>query len=214
MERLDFTTDFHTHILPNIDDGAENVHRSVELVSHAVQVGIKTICLTPHFYAHRVNVDTFLEHRQAAYEELKAALDKAGIEVELLLGAEVLVFPNIDTMEGIERLTLQQHNVMLLEFPFSRTLVNDEYYATVGRLAKRFDVVLAHANRYCDSVVDNVIAEGAYIQLNASDVCKFDQRKRIRYWMECGYVGYLGSDVHRDAKNYAKFKRAVNKLSK
>ena len=45
MERF---TDIHTHILPGVDDGAENMRKSLELIRFAYEDGTRTIFLTPH----------------------------------------------------------------------------------------------------------------------------------------------------------------------
>ena len=40
--------DFHTHILPNIDDGARNIEETIELIKEAKQAGFDEIILTSH----------------------------------------------------------------------------------------------------------------------------------------------------------------------
>ena len=35
--------DFHTHILPNIDDGARSIEETIELVQEAKKVGFEAI---------------------------------------------------------------------------------------------------------------------------------------------------------------------------
>lgn len=45
--------DVHSHILPQIDDGAENVDVSVNIINTLYNQGVRHICLTPHYYTHQ-----------------------------------------------------------------------------------------------------------------------------------------------------------------
>jgi protein-tyrosine phosphatase len=55
--------DFHTHILPGIDDGSKNIEMTMEMLEEEARQGVTEICATPHFYAHRMSFDSFLEKR-------------------------------------------------------------------------------------------------------------------------------------------------------
>lgn len=54
--------DVHSHILPQIDDGAENVDVSVNIINTLYNQGVRHICLTPHYYTHQESMDSFLTH--------------------------------------------------------------------------------------------------------------------------------------------------------
>ena len=45
--------DFHTHILPEMDDGAKSVGESLEMLKAAHLSGAQTVLLTPHFLTRR-----------------------------------------------------------------------------------------------------------------------------------------------------------------
>ena len=69
---MPYTTDLHSHILPGIDDGSQNVETSLKLVDQMQQWGITKIVTTPH-----VTEETFentQETIEAAYNELKTHL--------------------------------------------------------------------------------------------------------------------------------------------
>ena len=66
--------DFHTHILPGMDDGAETVQQSIKMLRMLRKQGVDRVALTPHFYAHRESVDSFLDRRQTAFEQLQKAI--------------------------------------------------------------------------------------------------------------------------------------------
>jgi protein-tyrosine phosphatase len=42
--------DLHCHILPGIDDGAQNLTDSILMAKQAVEDGIATIVATPHYH--------------------------------------------------------------------------------------------------------------------------------------------------------------------
>lgn len=42
-------TDFHTHILPAIDDGSKSVAESIEMLTALSEQGISRVVATPHF---------------------------------------------------------------------------------------------------------------------------------------------------------------------
>ena len=58
--------DFHTHILPGIDDGSRDADTSCRMLEMAVEQGVDMIVATPHFYASRDRVEHFLEKRARA----------------------------------------------------------------------------------------------------------------------------------------------------
>ena len=68
--------DFHTHILPGIDDGSRDTEMSLAMLEAEMSQGVNTVVLTPHFYAHRRSIGHFLEKRQHALEKLQQALEK------------------------------------------------------------------------------------------------------------------------------------------
>ena len=63
--------DFHSHILPNIDDGSKDINMSVEMLKRSKQQGIDVIVATPHFYADSNTIEHFLNKRARALEQLE-----------------------------------------------------------------------------------------------------------------------------------------------
>ena len=45
--------DFHSHILPGIDDGARNVQTSLSMLDMVAAQHVDVMIATPHFYASR-----------------------------------------------------------------------------------------------------------------------------------------------------------------
>ena len=57
--------DFHSHILPALDDGSSSVEESIALLKMLSEQGVSAVCATPHFNANRTTVDEFLAARQS-----------------------------------------------------------------------------------------------------------------------------------------------------
>ena len=67
--------DFHSHVLPGIDDGSDCVEESLEML-HTAKIKELVRCWLRHiFYAQDVSVDHFLEKRKKAYDTLKRCMD-------------------------------------------------------------------------------------------------------------------------------------------
>ena len=74
-----------------------------------------------------------------------------------------------------------------------------------------YTVVMAHAERYDKSWINETLAAGAKLQLNAETFSRF-KIKRVLPWLEHGDAIAIGSDIHgADASAYKKFKKAVVK---
>lgn len=86
--------DIHTHILPSVDDGAQNFSESLAMARIAADDGITHLFATPH---HR---DYTQLSRQAVAEQvaaLQVKLDEAGIPLTLLPGHEVRLYDEVFT---------------------------------------------------------------------------------------------------------------------
>ena len=66
--------DFHTHLLPGIDDGSQSVDESIQMLECMQMQGVEQVVATPHFYANHESVEDFLARRNAALQSLKDRL--------------------------------------------------------------------------------------------------------------------------------------------
>ena len=62
--------DFHTHILPGMDDGSRDVRESFQMLTLESEQGVQETLLTPHFYAHFDKISSFLERREHSFQKL------------------------------------------------------------------------------------------------------------------------------------------------
>jgi protein-tyrosine phosphatase len=111
--------DMHSHILPNVDDGASSLEDALEMLQKAVNDGVTTQILTPHIHHPRYNnTRKSLELRFLEFCDL---VMEAGIPIELRLAAEIHVCHEIMQMvdnDGIPWLgECGGEKSFLLEFP-------------------------------------------------------------------------------------------------
>ena len=208
--------DFHSHILPGIDDGSKSVEMSVRMVGELQSQGIDTVCATSHFYATQRTVQHFLQRRQEVYDRLRPALPADAPRI--LLGAEVLYFPGISHMEDLPQLCLEGTDLLLLEMPFepwSGYMVRE-----VNELAHsgRVSVLLAHIERYYFqqdvSVWNSFLDSGILMQSNADFFLPFSTRRKALRLMKEGYIHLLGSDCHNMAGRAPHMAEAAARIRK
>lgn len=190
--------DFHSHILPAVDDGSRSVEESVSLLNMLKDQGIKTVVATPHYDAKKDTPEAFIQKRRESYETLLPEI-KDGMP-RVILGAEVAYYPGIERLKGIRSLTAGDSDLLLLEMPIS---VWTEY--TVKELVditttKNMTVVLAHAERYLGlqslKTIELLNDSGILMQYNADFFLRFGQKRKALKMLERGEIHLIGSDCH------------------
>lgn len=193
-------TDLHCHILPGIDDGAQNVEESIALIRRQREQGVRQIALTSHFNAERTTVEEFVEERAKSYEILQDALQKEGLDVTLKLGAEV--FFSSDLLElDLQPLLLEGTDYLLVEFSptFYPTWAKDIFYQ-MG--LDGITPLLAHVERYPYMLSDptrlyDLVNAGAVTQVNATSLLRSTSRQAmVRKFLKWNLVHVLASDTH------------------
>ena len=190
--------DFHSHILPGIDDGSRNVQTSIDMLRMCREHGVDTMIATPHFYADSNRVERFVENRQRAYEKVVA--QDADIP-HIMMGAEVAFFAGISRAEKADALTIEGTDIMLLEMPF--VTWSDSVVQEVRDLIEKrhFHIILAHIERFLKipgnrSYVEQVLELPLTVQVNAETLLDFRQRGRMFRMFRQGRAHILGSDCH------------------
>ena len=196
--------DFHSHILPGIDDGSKDVHMSLKMIHALQEQGVDTICATSHFYATQRSPSHFLERREEAWERLEMDLPEDAPQI--LLGAEVLYFPGISRMKELPELCLEGTDILLLEMPFDSW--SDYYIREVKELAnsREFTILMAHIERYYFkqpvSVWDEFLDLDILMQSNADFFLQKDSPLSLRpggkalKLLKNERIHVLGTDTH------------------
>lgn len=193
--------DFHSHILPEIDDGAKDVEESCAMLSMLKEQGVTTVALTPHYIAMDESPREFLENRQKSFEILSSEIECcSGSLPKLLLGAEVYYYPGISKMEDLSTLTLEGTNLLLLEMPM--TTWGEYAFREIEEIinTSSLTVVLAHIERYFKYIkkndIERLLDMGALLQVNASFFFARSTKRRALKMFKNGYLSFIGSDCH------------------
>ena len=196
--------DFHSHILPGMDDGASSPEESLQMLARSRQQGVDVLFATSHFYADEEDPAAFLVRREEACGKLLSCIaEKETLpEIpELFLGAEVYYFPGISTCEEIVPLALENTGLLLVEppfAPFSRGMLREieSIRSNLGLIP-----VVAHLDRYCrmlrDYTLFHVLAEREImVQVNASFFLNPSCQEQAMEMLRLGLFHILGSDCH------------------
>ena len=190
--------DWHSHILPAVDDGSRSLDESVQMLKSLKAQGVDTVIATPHFWASEESVESFLARREKAYCELSEKARE--LDMELLCGAEVRYYPGISRMEGLSRLAIGDTSLLLLEMPMSR--FTDLVVRELTELAstRGLKIVMAHIERYFGymkkDTVETLCANGLLMQSNASFFTRFGVRAKAVKLLSNGQIHFIGSDCH------------------
>lgn len=208
--------DFHSHILPSLDDGSKNTEESLKLLSMEKAQGVDTVVLTPHFYPSQQSLEDFLIKRRESYEILSSAV-KGGNYPRLLQGAEVAYFTGISNMQGLEDLCIEGTNILLLEMPeaywtefIRRELLNLS-------LNRGLRIMIAHIERCIHYQKKGIVAElleiGVMMQANASYFNIRKTRRKALKKIKKGEIHVLGSDCHNIAHRPPRLGEAAEIIS-
>ena len=183
--------DWHTHILPGMDDGSHDVAESISMINMQVSQGINTVIATPHFYANDETVDSFLERRKKALELLMP---------EIKLGAEVRYYQGISRMTDLKALRIEGSKLLLLEMPMTgwTEYMIRELIELSGKSSIR--IVLAHMERYLSlqkqAAWERIYDSGILMQANASFFTTLASKHKAMSLMIEGKIHFVGSDSH------------------
>ncbi len=190
--------DFHTHILPGIDDGSKSPEESLAMLAALKEQGVSCIAATPHFYASSDSPERFLRRRQEAFFTLKSRLEDTNIQI--FPGAEVYYYEGIDHMTELDEMKIAGTDCLLLEMPdgrWTQRMVGD-ILTLQGR--PYTTVMLAHIERFADDQHPDTLhllrQRGVLFQVNASFFLRNHSRRQALRMAAKGEIDAIGSDCH------------------
>lgn len=193
--------DYHSHILPGVDDGSASVDESIRMLQIEASQGIGRVVATPHFYPHRDDPGRFLQRRHRAELRLRDAM--AGYEnmPDLDIGAEVYFFRGMSSYEELYELTILGTDRILIEMPMSKW--SDSMYAELERIYRNMGLIpiIAHVDRYISPFRSQGIPERlaelpVLVQANASFFLRSSSRNMAMKLLKADKIQLLGSDCH------------------
>lgn len=212
--------DLHSHILPALCDGSQDLETSLNMARIAVADGTTHLACTPHIYPN-VYENTAATIRPAM-ESLQAELDNAGIALKLVIGADVQFTP--DLLSGLRRgviPTLHGSRYFLLEpshhVPVPNFIEHIENYINAGYVPvithpERLHWLHGHYETFLEAA-----RLGAWIQLTAGSITGHFGRS-AKNWCERflgdGYVHIIASDAHEDKSRIPVLSEAVTETAR
>ena len=194
--------DFHSHILPGIDDGARNVQTSLSMLDMVAAQQVDVMIATPHFYASRDRISTFLERRDKAWQSLQRELTGDSVRYpQIIAGAEVAFFDGISKAKEIGLLTIQGTDILLLEMPFQPwTSKQIDEVAFLVR-DRGFTVLIAHLERFLwmpgnKKQVEKLLTLPVWVQINAEAFDGWLHTRTLMQLFKSDKAHVLGSDCH------------------
>lgn len=195
--------DFHTHILPKMDDGSKNTAMSVEMLKTEYSQGVKTVIATPHFYTSQNNISEFLDRRLCCHNRLMEVINEKGITdiPQILLGAEVKVFNGIENLPDLDKLCIGDTKLILLEMPFEpwtkrtvravNNIIND----------RGLYPIIAHIERYIKKqdnyeYFNDIINMNLSVQMNVEFLTGFLTKRQAVKFLKDDIVQIISTDCH------------------
>ena len=209
--------DFHSHILPRMDDGSRSVAESVQMLKMGQEQGIEYIVATPHFYPHNETPDKFLARREIAANALQGELAEALPQV--ILGAEVYYFPGMSESESLKELTIHGGKYILVEMPM--TVWSDRMLQELEDIHAKQGLtpVVAHVDRYLvfwrnRKLLERLAQMPVLVQANASFFLRCGTAKRAMKMLKKGQIQLLGSDCHNLKDRPQNLGKAVERIER
>ena len=209
-------TDIHTHILPGIDDGAQDLPLACRMLELEKSSGVDRVIMTPHYYPQEEDTSAFLRRREEAIRQLQEAYLPEKMP-EIRWGAEVRYCEFLGEMD-IEQLTLAGSRYLLLELPGGnqpRRLTQ-----TVDHLLSQdITPVFAHVERCIyfrntPRLLAELVQMGALAQVSAHAISEKWDKRFAMACIENGLAQIIASDAHNLDSRQPDLAQAVENLPK
>lgn len=206
--------DFHTHILPGIDDGSRNVAESLAMLEELARQGAWGVAATPHFYAQRSSPEQFFAKRQAAWEKLVSCLSPDAPQIRL--GAEVQYFEGIHRYNALEQFCLEGTGLLLVEMPMCTWTERMVSAILEVNSHENVTVLLAHIERYIpyqnEKAWEQFLEHGVLMQ--ASTGFFVEKRRTAMKLLRDGRIHLLGTDSHNMDSRKPDLAKAVETINR
>ncbi len=193
---LNGLTDFHSHILPSVDDGIRCMDDALQVLSEYENLGVKKVMFTPHIMeAFSKNNADYLRSEFAKFQSIYDG------NIELDLAAEYMLDYEFEKHLHDDNMLTLWDNYLLVETSYILPPMNLEY--TLKSIqSKGYYVVLAHPERYgymrekdLKALKDN----GVLFQMNLLSLSGYygkHAKDRAIYLLENDMYNLIGSDIH------------------
>lgn len=196
--------DIHTHVLPGVDDGAQTMEESLEMLAQAADSGVHTLVITPHCNIPDEFDNYVSPELDARFQALDQAREEAGIPLRLCKGMEAFATYELPELLRTGSVwTLNNTRYFLMEFAFTE---DPDFCRKILRACAEegFSPIIAHPERYYFLQDDLDLAfewcvSGYGLQLNKGSLLgRFgpETERCAHLLLEHGLAACVASDAH------------------
>lgn len=200
--------DVHTHILPNMDDGATDAAEALKMADCMEKQQIHTVICTPHFDPTMYSIEEFAAKRE------KALFSMNDSRIAFISGSETQYHELLYQYSDLDLLCINNTKYLLLELAYQSHWSNHDFEG-IERLMNLFHVIpmIAHIERYHflwnnPQNIRKLIHLGCVMQLNAHTIIDKKQRKKALHYIKKGWIDVIGSDCHNMSQRPPNLKEA------
>ncbi len=201
--------DLHSHILPDIDDGATDIKESIEMAKAAAKIGINTIVATPHKI--KSSNDITISEIKRKILQLNRELQKQKISVTILPGAENYAEYDYDL-----KIRINNKRYYLIEFPRSEypDFCDDIIDEIIN---KKIIPIIAHPETNDEikkkpKIIERLINEGCLMQLDLHSFFNKSTKEFALFLLKNNAYHLIGSNAHR-MRSYDIFSKGLRILN-
>lgn len=203
-EVLDFSavkTDFHSHLIPGIDDGVKTVEESLDMIRAFSELGFKHLITTPHVMSDyfRNSPETIL----GGLEIVRAAIKREGIPVTLDAAAEYYIDEGFLKILHSGKILPIREKYILIEVSYINPPDN-LHHIIFEIIVNGYKPILAHPERYPYwydrfSEYAKIREAGALLQLNTNSLTGYygpGAKMIAEKLIDEQLIDFIGSDLH------------------
>ena len=195
-------TDIHSHLIPGVDDGVQNLETAVHFLETLHSLGIKKVVTTPHIMMDRY--PNSAETLHAPYRLVQDTLREKGLDLSYHHAAEYYMDEYFEELMKKPLLTITDE-LLLVEISFMSA--PPQLHQWLFELAAQgYRPVLAHPERY--NYFHNQLEEyktfkqrGCYLQVNLLSLTGYYGRhiqKAAEWLIENKLIDFIGTDLHHE----------------
>ena len=192
-------TDIHSHLIPEIDDGAKSIEDSFQLISGLKEMGFSRLITTPHIMSDYYNNNP--KKINDGLKDLTKALKVKNLNIEMFAAAEYYVDYEFERSISNKGLLGFGDNNILIEFSFLQEPVNLEKIIFDLQI-NGYNVVLAHPERYLYysmTDLERLVNRGVLLQMNLLSITGYyspQVKKNAANLIEKNLISFVGTDCH------------------
>lgn len=199
--------DIHSHILFGVDDGAQTLEESIELLKQAEKVGYTDIVCSSHYYKGRFENKNYVEN----FKILQAEIEKQKINVNIYYGNEfALKEDSFFCVEEAQKINKSKYLLVELKGMILFSICKSFF---IDLLNKGIVPVFAHVERYQHIKLSELIELyklGVVLQVNINSA--LEPSSKIKYLLDNRYIGILATDTHRVGRRDYNLKDRLEQL--